>query len=231
MFERKQTYVNQRTLLPPHSRERFSDVPDTSGEVSSIPEDAVSSSANADQLQSSSGSITRTRSLPKRPRLLTTSEDDDPVESAVLDDPVEEDIDGADDTCRENSTRSFGGAELHAKRNKGKTSTVHEHFALIQNKVNGKMVMVRKCGICGKEFARGTLKRHLTDKQGDKVSSNSGHTYQTTLSAAKKGIRHSSTVISSQLTDAQQVTLNMMFLKLLIMAGLSFRLAENPHLL
>ncbi|KAI9906285.1 hypothetical protein PsorP6_016488 [Peronosclerospora sorghi] len=116
--------------------------------------------------------------------LLTTSEDDDPVEGEGLDDPVEEDIDGADDTCQETSARSSG-----------------------------------------------TLKRHLTDKHGDKVSSNPGHTYQTTLSATKKGIGHSSTVSSSQLTAAHQVTLNMLFLKLMIITGIPFRLAENPHLL
>ncbi|KAI9914871.1 hypothetical protein PsorP6_008017 [Peronosclerospora sorghi] len=95
--------------------------------------------------------------------------------------------------------------------------------------------MVRKCGICGKDYARGsstgTLKRHLTDKNGYKVSSNPGHTYQTTMSATKKGIGHSSTVSSYQMSAAQQVTLNMLFLKLLIMAGLPFRLAEDvlPH--
>ncbi|KAI9920428.1 hypothetical protein PsorP6_015642 [Peronosclerospora sorghi] len=76
-----------------------------------------------------------------------------------------------------------------------------------------------------------TLKHHLTDKHGDKVSSNTGHTYQTTMSAIKKGIGHSCTVSSSHVTAVHQVTLNMLFLKLLIMAGLPFLLSENPHLL
>ncbi|KAI9921167.1 hypothetical protein PsorP6_000269 [Peronosclerospora sorghi] len=172
MFERRKTYVDQRTLLPSHSRERFSAVPDTSGESAAsrrMPCRLQPMLINCKHLREAS---TRTRRLPKRPRPLTTSEDDDLVEGEGLDDTGKEDIDGDDDTCRETSTRSSGGAELDAKRNKGKTSTVHDHFALIQKKVNRKM-----------------------------------------------------------LTAAQQVTLNMLFLKLLIMVGLPFRLDENPHLL
>ncbi|KAI9918977.1 hypothetical protein PsorP6_011970 [Peronosclerospora sorghi] len=221
MFERRQTYVDQRTLLPPHSRERFSAVPDTSGEVTSIPEDAVLSSANADELQASSEAVnqeasTRTRRLPKRHRPLTTSEDDDPVEDEGLDDPVEEDIDGANGTCRETSTRSSGGAESHAKRNKGKTSTVHEHFALIQKKVNGKMLMVRKCGICGKEYARG-LSTVIPDTHTDKYECHHKRNWS---------LFHSQQLSADSCSSSQaQHAVN----KLLIMAGIPFLLAENPH--